>query len=163
MSSRNLIKTMRTALAFALTAGTLTFAAQTAMAAIIASDDFKYPLGELNTQNGGSGWNGAWTSNTVATQIVDPAVDLLDDRALQFSGNQDNAAYRLLGSTFSGDQLYVDFFVQIDSGMLTGNDFLSLWLDTSTAGAHTNRPNLGYDNDSFIFGPQGCHSQIGAA
>jgi hypothetical protein len=22
---------------------------------------------------------------------------------------------------------------------------------------------VGYDNDSFIFGPQGCHSQIGAA
>lgn len=114
--------------------------APSAMAAIIASDNFSYAAGELNSQNGGNGWAGAWAAATAVTQVASPG-------ALQFTGNNDNAAYRQLSSAFSGDALYVDFTVKIDSGSLTNNDFLGFWLDTITSGAHTNRPNTGIKSD----------------
>ena len=61
--------------------------APSAMASIIATDNFNYAAGELNGQNGGSGWAGAWSAATAVTQIVAPG-------ALQFTGNNDNAATR---------------------------------------------------------------------
>jgi hypothetical protein len=121
--------------------------APTSFASIIAQDPFTYSLGEVNTQNGGSGWAGAWTALTSITQIVDPAVDLIDNRALQLTGNDNNAATRQLASTFSGNQLFVDFYVQVDAGSLTANDFVALWLDTIATGDHTTRPNIGIKAD----------------
>jgi len=129
----------------ALAIGLVAFA-PFSMAAIIAGDNFNYS-GELNSQNGGFGWAGAWSADTGVTQIVDPEVNLIDNRALQFTGNNDNASYRQLASAFAGNQLFVDFYVQIDSGNLTGNDFLALWLDTVISGDHTARPNIGIKSD----------------
>lgn len=130
----------------ALAIGLLASAAS-AQAAVIAMDDFDYPSGELNGRSGGSGWAGSWTAVTGVTEIVDPAVDLVDDRALLVTGNDNNAASRGLASTFSGSQLFVDFHVQIAGGSLTANDFLSLWLDTGAAGDHAGRPNIGLKAD----------------
>lgn len=48
------MKTPQIALCIALAAST-----PTVMASIIAQDNFSYALGELNTQNGGTGWAGA--------------------------------------------------------------------------------------------------------
>lgn len=113
--------------------------APSSMASIIAGDNFNYS-GELNGQNGGSGWAGAWSANTAVTHAVNPG-------ALQLTGNNNNAAYRQLASAFTGNQLFVDFYVTIDSGSLTSNDFLGLWLDTVNTGDHTSRPNFGIKAD----------------
>lgn len=111
-----------------------------ALATIIAEDDFDYgATGEVVGKTGGTGWAGAWAGSTSVTGIV--------NNALQFSGNNDNAAYRQLDSAFTGNALFVDFYVTIDSGQLTANDFLSLWLDTITTGDHTTRPNIGLKAD----------------
>ena len=117
------------------------------LAAVIAEDDFTYPLGEINSQNGGSGWSGSWTAATNVTHVVDPAVDLNGARALQITDNNDNAAYRQLASPFTGNALFVDFLVQVDAGALTFNDFLAFWMDTVTTDAHTGRPNIGFKAD----------------
>ena len=131
--------------ALALTASALLFA-PAATATIIASDDFGSP-GELDAQTGGTGWSGSWTAVTGVTHVVDPPVDLRDESALQFSGNSNAAAYRRLGTTFVGDSLFVDFFVQVGAGSLTANDFLGLWLDTGAGGDHTSVPNIGIKSD----------------
>lgn len=121
---------------------------QFASAAIVASDDFQaYGTVNLSGLNGGSGWAGAWASSGGVPTVVDPAVDLQGDRAARFAANNNNVAYRSLGSTFSGSQLFVSFLVQIDAGSLTANDFLSLWLDTASTGDHTTRPNIGIKSD----------------
>ncbi|MDO9597753.1 MAG: PEP-CTERM sorting domain-containing protein [Azoarcus sp.] len=117
------------------------------MAAIVASDNFDYKAGELNAQSGGTGWAGAWTANTGVTHVVTPGVALNGGNALQISGNNNNAAYRQLGAAFSGNSLYVDFYVQIDNGALTANDFMSLWLDVGTTGEHLSAPNIGIKAD----------------
>jgi hypothetical protein len=122
--------------------------APSATASIIAEDSFNYS-GELNNQNGGTGWAGAWSADTNVTQVVNPG-------ALQFTGNNNNAASRQLASAFTGNQLFIDFYVTVDSGSLSGNDFVSLWLDTIVTGDHTSRPNFGIkadgsgSNDVFV-------------
>jgi hypothetical protein len=92
--------------AFVLAASALATFTPSSLAIIIASDDFNYSVGQLNTQSGGTGWgSNAWTantSNTSITQVVDPDVNLSDDRALQFTGNNNAAASRQLGLAFSG-------------------------------------------------------------
>lgn len=131
-----------------------------ASAAIVASDDFNYAEGELNTQNGGAGWLGAWTAATAITQVVDPDVDLGSGNALSIIGTSNNsgastgnniaAVQRTLSDTFSGNELFVSFRLQLDSGALTNNDFLGLWFndDSNTAsGDLTNRPNIGIKAD----------------
>ena len=136
------MKVCRTLIAAALIA-----CAPVSMASVIASDDFTYGAGELGGQNGGSGWGGAWSAVPSVTHVVDPGVDLSGNRALQFTGNDSNAAYRSLASAFVGEVLFVSFLVQVDAGSLTANDFLGLWLDTVTGGDHTGRPNIGIKSD----------------
>jgi len=132
--------------AFVLAASALATFAPSALATIIASENFN-SVGALNGQNGGTGWGNTWTADTGITQVVGPAVDFSDGSALQFTGNNDNAAYRQLGSAFTGNVLFVDFLIQIDKGSLTTNDFLALWLDTVVGGTHTTRPNIGIKAD----------------
>lgn len=130
-----------------LTALALTAFAPLSMGAIIASDDFNYATGELATQNGGNGWASAWVAGTAATQVVTPATPLAGSNAVQITGNGTNVAHRQLSSAFSGNSLFVDFYIQVASGTLTSNDFLALWLDVGTAGDHTTRPNIGIKAD----------------
>ena len=109
-------------------------------ATIIAYDGFSYS-GELNGKNGGTGWAGAWSAITTATEIVDPTVNLIDNSALQINGNDTNVATRSLASSFSGNQIFVDFYLQVDSGSLVNNDFLAFWFSDS------NSPNFGIKAD----------------
>lgn len=122
-----------------------------ASAAIVASDDFNYAAGELDTRAGGTGWAGAWSAATARTEIVDPAVDLGGENALRITGNANTVAQRTLSSAFSGNELYVSFLFQLDAGALTGNDFLALWFNGSGTNAinsdRTNRPNIGIKAD----------------
>jgi len=117
------------------------------LASVIASDNFDYGAGEVAGQNGGSGWAGAWSASTAATQVVAPGTTLSGGNALQVSGNNNSVAYRQLDSAFTGNKLYVDFYIQLDSGTLAANDFLGLWLDVAGTGDHTNRPNIGIKAD----------------
>ncbi len=112
-----------------------------ASAAIVASDDFNYATGEVNNQNGGTGWAGVWTAATAITQVVDPAVDLSGANALSITGNATTVAQRTLSSAFSGNELFVSFLFQLDAGTLTNNDFLALWFNSSTG------PNIGIKAD----------------
>lgn len=112
-----------------------------AKATLLAADDFNYSLGSLNGANAGSGWAGAWTAAAGAA-IVDPAVDLNGNRALAVSANNDNLAWRTLDSSYSGTA-YISMLMQVGSGTVNNNDFVSLWLDSVTTGAHTTRPQLG--------------------
>lgn len=114
-----------------------------ASAAIVASDDFNYDAGELNTASGGTGWAGAWSAVTARTEIVDPAVDLGGENALRITGNANTVAQRTLSSAFSGNELYVSFLFQLDAGALTDNDFFALWFNANT----TTRPNIGIKAD----------------
>lgn len=126
-----------------LIAAALFAVATSSEATIIAYDGFSYS-GELNGQNGGTGWGSNWTANTTYTEIVNPAFNLIDDSALQFSGNTPSVDYqvsRSLASSFSGNQIFVDFYLQVDSGILTGNDFLAFWFGNS------NGPNFGIKAD----------------
>ncbi len=129
------MNTFRTFIATALLA-----VSATSEASIIAYDGFSYS-GELNSKNGGNGWGGAWIANTTYTEIVNPAVNLVDDSALRFSGNSptspDYQVSRSLANSFSGNKIFVDFFLQIDSGDLISNDFLGFWFGSSTG------PNFG--------------------
>jgi hypothetical protein len=129
------MKSFRSLIATALFA-----VATSSEAAIIAYDSFSYS-GELNGQNGGTGWVGAWSATTAATQIVDPVVNLIDNSALQINGNNDNVAVRSLANNFSGNQIFVDFYLQVDNGNLVNNDFLAFWFGTSTS------PNFGIKAD----------------
>lgn len=126
-----------------------------ASAALVAADSFNdYNVGPLAGANSGSGWAGGWHAGT-GTTVVDPAVDLVaggingGNRAVQFAANNSNAAYRQLGSTVSGSNVFVSFLFRFDAGTISNNDFLGLWLDTQarmdsgTAGSHTDVPNLG--------------------
>lgn len=118
-----------------------------ASASIIASDDFNYTVGGLNANNGGTGWANGWTAVT-GLSVVDPVVDLSGNRALQFSSaNNNNAAFRQLGSAFSGSEVFLGFQLRIIGGSMTSNDFIGLWLDTVTTGDHTSRPNTGIKSD----------------
>ncbi|WP_439536026.1 PEP-CTERM sorting domain-containing protein [Methyloversatilis sp.] len=112
-------------------------------AAIIASDDFSYATGALNGANGGTGWGGGWSA-TGAASVSDPAVDLDGNRAASFTSNAGNAAHRALSSTFTGDSVFVSFFIQVATGSNIGNnDFLGLWLQNGAANEGSNRPTLG--------------------
>lgn len=109
----------------------------------IAADDFQtYAVGSVAGANGGTGWGGAWSVTGTAPQIVDPTVDLQGNRALRLTANNDNAAWRQLAAPQSGN-VAVEFLLQLGAGSINDNDFLGLWFDNATTGAHTSRPNIG--------------------
>jgi hypothetical protein len=121
-------------------------------ASTIAQDSFSYAAGELNGQNGGVGFAGAWTANVVATEVADPGVSLSyaggatvvdgGSSALRITGNNNNLAFRDLAVPVSLDEIFVSFLFRYE-GALDTNDFGVLWHDNVSTGTHTTRPNLG--------------------
>jgi len=99
---------------------------------------------ELNGQNGGTGFSGAWTADTAVTEVVDPGTPLSYDpaagpiggghRALRLNrpGTSAYEAERMLATPESGD-VYVSFLLRWDEGTVGANDFVSLFFD-DTAG-----------------------------
>ena len=129
-----------------------------AQGAIIATDNFTYSLGELSGNNGGTGWNSAWSSDTGVTQVVDPGTPLTysvpgdgafqgGNRAVQVDGNSDNAIYRSF-SSFSGTDLFFSFLIRVEAGsVLNPNDFASFWFDNVATGSHNGVPSIGVKAD----------------
>jgi hypothetical protein len=139
--------------------GSLLVVPQAAESAVIARDNFSYSVGELNGQNGGTGWSGAWAGVATVTEVVDPGVPLSysspglgvngGNRALEVdanAGNNNNAASRTLASAQSADTIYVSFLVRT-SGVFSGNDFGVFWFDNVATGSHTGAPNIGIKSD----------------
>lgn len=132
-----------------------------AQAALIATDDFNYSIGEISGQNGGSGWGTAWTGIASLTEVVDPGTPLSystpgagingGDRALEITGNNDNVVSRGLSSAQSGNTVFVSFLVRT-SGLFTANDFASFWFDNVATGGHTLVPNIGIKSDGGVGG-----------
>lgn len=122
----------------ALLSALLAFAQVASATVLVASDNFQTstPNASIVAQNGGAGWAGAWNAGTgIAAKVVDTT----GDRSLEFTKDNDKAAYRTLGATQNGDVI-VDFLLQY-SGVLGTNEFLALWFGTS------NGPNIGLKND----------------
>lgn len=118
-------------------------------AQILASESFSYDLGELNGQNGGSGWGSPWTAVTSATEIVNPSPALIannidgGNRALQIIGNNNNVIFRTPSPTFDQDELYFGFLFRFDSGSIQDNDFASFFFDTEATSSHQDNPGIG--------------------
>ncbi len=111
---------------------------------IVASDDFQsYNVGNLKGGNGGTGWAGAWAANNLVVQVVDPEINLQENRAIAFTGDSYSAAKRTLSTALTGG-VFVDFLFQF-SGAIDDNDFLGLWFgDTQgTNGLNSIGPNIG--------------------
>lgn len=134
----------------------LAFAAQ---AGATSTESFNsYPLGDLNTQNGGTGWAGAWTAPTSAEVVANtggpPAMNPLQyqygglfisggGQALKVTGNSDNLAYRTLASSQSSD-VWISYLARWQSSAPEGsNKFLVFWFDNVATGDHSGVPNIG--------------------
>ncbi len=99
---------------------------------VVATDNFDtYASGNLNLQNGGSGWAGGWSAGSGAESVVNQS----GDNWLAFTGNNNTAATRTLSSAQT-DKVIVDFNFQY-SGTLNDNDFLAIWFGSSIG------PNIG--------------------
>lgn len=131
------------------------FGAHPASALLLAEEDFNYATGALAGNNGGTGWAGSWAAAASAS-VVDPLIDLDGSRALAISGNSNSAAFRSLANAYSGSEVFVAMQMQLASGTLSNNDFVSLWFDKVTTGTHASRPQLGIkadgsgSNDLFV-------------
>lgn len=100
---------------------------------VVASENFNGAVGSVKTQTAGTGWATPWQSGlATAPSVVQQSAG---DNALQMSADSNNAAYRDLATTMTGD-VFVSFAFQY-SGALQANDFLALWFGNS------NGPNIG--------------------
>jgi hypothetical protein len=124
-----------------------------ARASTIAYEGFEYAIGELNGQDGGTGFAvGGWVANEAITHVDDPGVALSysgggtvvdgGSQALRITGNANDLAFRQLASATAVDEIFMSFLFRYD-GALDDNDFGVLWHDNVSTGSHTDRPNLG--------------------
>ena len=145
-----------------------------ALGQLIALEDFEsYPVGELNGQNGGTGWAGAWTADETYIEVVQPSPSLTyavaegtidgGSRALQVVGGAtvDNVFFREFGTALTEDVVYVAFLFRFDAGAIGNNDFASFWYDNVTTGAHQNNPSIGLKgNQGSGGGPEDLVARI---
>jgi hypothetical protein len=107
----------------------------TSATTLVGSDNFQQDLsGTIIGNTGGTGWASAWQSATGTTSQV--VAEMGGNRALQLSGTNENAAFRVLTSTINQD-VFVDFTFQYGGNNLGNNDFLGLWFGSSAG------PNIG--------------------
>lgn len=124
---------------FSLLCALLVLAQVASATVLVASDNFQTATTNLSIagQDTGAGWAGEWKAGTgTAAKIAGTAGGNL---SLEFTKDNDKAAFRTLGASQSGDVI-VDFTMQY-SGVLGTNEFLALWFGTS------NGPNIGLKND----------------
>ncbi|PIL46728.1 PEP-CTERM sorting domain-containing protein [Massilia eurypsychrophila] len=124
-----------------LTSAALLLIANAASATtLVASDNFQQAnLGAVTNQSSGTGWAGNWQSaatGAATPTVVKQGAPADGNQALQFSANNDNAAFRVLNQSISGD-VFIDFMFQYSGNALGDNDFLGLWI------GNWNGPNIG--------------------
>lgn len=116
-----------------------TASASAATVTLVASDNFdSYSTGALAGQDGGTGFDGAWSAANSTSVITTVGGDSpMSGNAARFANpNSDNAATRTLDTALTGDVL-VSFMFQFDGGLIGNNDFLGLWFGSTTG------PNIG--------------------
>ena len=99
-------------------------------ATIIFQENFSYPVGGLNGNNGGTGFTAAWTAAATATIAAGNIGQA--SPVLNISGNNVAQATRAFG-TYNGDNIYVGFFIRWQTGAIATNDTLLLFLDNGAA------------------------------
>lgn len=80
--------------------------------------------------------------STLAAPAVHAAVVGQIAAPITFTGNGDNQSTASFSAEQTGD-LYIAMTIDLELGDLGTNNFLALWLDNVTTGAHTDRPNIG--------------------
>lgn len=112
----------------------MSFASKLALAALISVAGAAQALPVLV-----SGDTSGWTlSSSSASAVTATTADgAISGEALRFTGNNDSAATRQLGQSVSASRVIVQFDLQFDAGTINTNDFLGLWLGSSTG------PNMG--------------------
>ncbi|MCF8206522.1 MAG: PEP-CTERM sorting domain-containing protein [Methylotenera sp.] len=111
----------------------MSFAPKLALAALISFAGAAQALPVLASSDA----NGWALSSSAAAVTAGAADGAITGEALRFTGNSDNAATRQLGQTVSASRVIVQFDLQFDTGTVDTNDFLGLWLGSSTG------PNIG--------------------
>lgn len=148
----------------ALLAATLLAGAACAQAGtIIASDSFtitsvsKSSPNSVKNDAGGEGWAGGWQTKAKDVPQIVKASKMEGATALEFTKNADQAAFRLLEETQTGDVL-VDFLLQI-SGAPVYNTFVGLWFGNSADSLNMqNGPNIGLKTDCGV--KTGCADDL---
>lgn len=123
----------------------MSFARKLALAAAISFAGAAHALPVLSSADG-SGWTG---SSSMSVVTVGAAEGAIAGQALRFAGNSDSAAVRSLGQTLNARQVVVQFDLQFDAGLVDNNDFLALWLGSTTG------PNIGLKGNCD--GAAGCN------
>lgn len=111
----------------------MSFAPKLALAALISFGGAAQALPVLASSDA-SGWALSSSASAVTASAADGAIT---GEALRFTGNSDSAATRQLGQAVSASRVVVQFDLQFDTGTVDTNDFLGLWLGSSTG------PNIG--------------------
>ncbi len=112
----------------------------------IASESFNYPVGELNTQNGGTGFSNAWTAVVANSEVIDPGTPLsysagpIDisggNRTASFDGSVNSVASRTLSGNQTGD-FYFSFLLQFNGTADATNRFFLLGFNGRTTSNST--------------------------
>ncbi|GEM_PF-1732280 len=138
----------------------------TAQSTIIADEDFEsYSTGNLNGNNGGTGWGGAWSVNNsqavvsanLSYSITDGATIDGGNNALAITTNNNTLLNRLLSSSIT-DTVYVRYLLQWSNGTIDTNDFVATGVrqtngNYNTSGVFGLKSNEGPSNQDFFVRP----------
>jgi hypothetical protein len=118
-----------------------------AHAALLAYEGFDYTTGNVNGDNGGTGWNGAWNSATspaYASVVTGTSLSYSggsislsgSGTALSITGGGAGQLNRAFVGTSTGSEIYFSFLFQAVAG--SGNEFFHFFLsddpDTTNSG-----------------------------
>jgi hypothetical protein len=106
-------------------------------AALLAYDGFDYAAGNVDGQNGGTGWNTAWVASTspVNASVVSGTTLAYSGGAIAISGSGtalrirgggDGALNRSFVGTSTGGEIYFSLLLQSSSG--SGDEFFNFFL-----------------------------------
>lgn len=109
----------------------------TAPAALLAYDGFNYSAGNVNGDDGGTGWNGSWTASAspaYATVVTGTSLSYSggsisvsgSGTALSITGGGDGVLNRSFVGTASGSEIYFSLLFQSVAG--SGDEFFHFYL-----------------------------------
>lgn len=119
-------------LGFLAAVSVFTMCLQPSSAALIVYEDFNYSVGDLNNENGGTGWGGKWVKDTssntdvVAGSLDDPNDLLTANNHASVTGSATGDIYTRSLTTaigVDGTTRYLSFLLSPDSTLDTSNWF----------------------------------------